>query len=106
MDNTTPRSVEAPEALSRASKRGREGVMHCPCTLGAAQWCYERMKRSTEKVRIEASLLNLPAVTRQYEFQKLVDMLKADSLLMCAFAAVDYDTFTLTFKNGSVIVFE
>lgn len=105
MDHTTSRSVEDPRAVALA-RSPRKDVSVCPIQLGAAQWCYRRLKESTAKLRIEASFFNASDQTRPTEFQKLVDLLKADTLLMCAFATASYDTFTITFKNGSAIVFE
>lgn len=107
MDNPTVRSVENPRVVA-AARGQRKDVVDCPIAVGAGQWCYDRLasKRSPSKLRIEASFFNASHQTRITEFQKLVDLLKADSLLMCAFAAASYDTFTLTFKDGSAIVFE
>jgi len=105
MESTPLRSVEDPRAVALA-RSPRKDISVCPLQVGAAQWCYRRLKESTAKLRIEASFFNSSTQARPTEFQKLVDLLKADTLLMCAFAAASYDTFTITFKNGSAIVFE
>lgn len=105
MDNPTVRSLEDPRAIA-AARGARKDIVLCPISIGAGRWCYDRLKTSTIKVRIEASFFNASHQTRATEFQKLVDHLKADSLLMCAFAAASYETFTLTFKDGSTIVFD
>lgn len=78
-------------------------VLRCPKELGAGGWAYERLKRSTAKVRIEAEF-EIP-YNRGKEFQKFLDHLNADSLLTCAVVKVEEKAWAVTFANGSVVTF-
>lgn len=98
-------SVESPEALQRAQLKGVQDVLRAPQAIGAAQWCYDRLKRSTSKVRLEASFFGKTEFEQAKEYQKLVDLLKADSLISCAVLAFEEREYAVTFRNGTVISF-
>jgi hypothetical protein len=86
-----------------SSKLGKpnEDVLTCPKELGAGQWCYENLKRSKRKVRVEAAFTT--EAVRRREFSRLQDCLKQDSLLTCAVVKVEDSVCAVTFGNGSVV---
>lgn len=104
MSDPSIRSVENSEIIQRA-RAGRLNFATCPVQSGAGTWCYDRIKRSTSKIRIQASFAGRTEFDRNTEFQKLVDTIKGDSLLECAVVEFGWDTSTVTFRNGSVIEF-
>lgn len=104
MSDPTIRSVESSEAIQRA-RAGRLNFVTCPVQNGAATWCYERIKRSTSKLRIQANFNGRTEFDRTTEFQKLIDAIKSDSLLGCAVVEFGWDSYSVTFRNGSVIEF-
>lgn len=89
-----------------SSKLGQPSgdTLKCPKSLGAGMWAYERLKRSTEKVRIEAEFAI--AYDREREFSKFKDWLNRDTLLTCAVVKVEDSACAVTFGNGSVVTFK
>ncbi len=105
MSEAVPRSVESPQAVE-AAIGSRANVLRSPSSIGAASWCYDRVKSSTSRVLVVASFFGRSDFERNSEFQKLVDLLKADSLIMSAHLETDWNRSTVTFRNGTVIRFD
>lgn len=98
MPNVNP-AVES----SKLGKQNEETLV-CPKSLGAAGWCYERLKRSTKKVKIES--VHPTDYDRRREFGRFTDLLNSDSLLSCAVLGTEEAACCVTFKNGSVVTFK
>lgn len=92
--------------ITESSKLGKvnEETVRCPKSLGAGGWSYERLKRSTQKIRIESVFTT--DYERRREFTKFKDLLSQDSLLSCAVLRFEEATCAVTFNNGSVVTFK
>lgn len=105
MSDTPSRATEHPDAVRRAAGTQTTHVV-CPVKVGAGQWCYERVKRSTSKIKVVTDWSGGTDFTRNVEFQKFVDFIKSDSLLACAVLEFGWEDNTVTFKNGTVVNFK
>ena len=90
-----------------ASSNQRQPIVRAPADHSSAgRWCYDRLKRSTSKVRILCDLSHLSVAESEAQFQRFVDYVRGDTLLACALLEHKWGEFFSTFRNGSVVQFQ
>lgn len=103
----TKGSLEGSRALEGASQSQRkQPIVKAPLnTPGTGRWLYERLKRSTSKIRIISEMEHKTISEAEHQYALFVDFTEADSLLKCAVVEHQWDQLTSTFGNGSVVEF-